>query len=347
MLSTISLLLAAGAAAPPQVPLSVLYAPGRSLKDQAITLRAWGSGTIAETDEVALEGSTSVRVATRNYFQGGIMTFENPRDLSEDFEGKGNLLRLSFLLGDANLLLGKEEAKAPGGKMGGMRGGVASEGGAQGGGKGGSASRAAPTSVKGMPGGGETKHVNSDPRDLLKKQTAPTALRLSIKQIRLIVETTDGKKSEAYVPVGTSSASAGVQGWRSVSLPLQAIRGFDRTNKIIKEIAISADMVSAIYLGELRIVNDTTPITGEVNVRNLNLARGDEVTLWANAYGGSSVLVYQWDFDAADGIQVDAEGQTVKRKFRKPGSYTVTVTVRDLYDLKEPFVTSFPVKVNP
>jgi PKD repeat protein len=163
----------------------------------------------------------------------------------------------------------------------------------------------------------------------------------------LIVTTTDGKKSEVYVPANTSSATD--EGWKTVSIPLQAITGFDRTNKTIDSIAISGNSTSTFYVGDLRIVDDSTPIRGEFNpdVREQNLALGDEVTLSAVGFGGASILRYTWDFDDRDGIQVDAEGQTVTRRFRKAGTFTITLTISDYYGLKTPYTATMKVTVNP
>lgn len=130
-------------------------------------------------------------------------------------------------------------------------------------------------------------------------------------------------------------------------MPLQAITGFDRTNKIVSAIAISGDATSTFYVGDLKVVNDSTPIRGDTTVHTLNLALGDEVILSANASGGSSILKYTWDFDDKDGIQIDAEGRTIRRKFRKPGTYTITLTVSDYYGLKPSYSTTISARVNP
>ncbi|RYG27897.1 PKD domain-containing protein, partial [bacterium] len=109
------------------------------------------------------------------------------------------------------------------------------------------------------------------------------------------------------------------------------------------------------YVGEVKVVNDATPIRGEISARlrngsvrkqGLNLANGDEVDFVGSGMGGSSVLKYTWDFNEADGIDADAEGQVVKRKFRKAGTYTVTLTVSDYFGLKEPYKTTLKVTVN-
>ena len=169
--------------------------------------------------------------------------------------------------------------------------------------------------------------------------------------VRMIVTTTDGKKSEAYLPITTSAG--GERGWKTVAIPLQAISGFDRTNKTIKDIAFSGDATTTFYVGELRVVNDPTGIRGEIlGPTSYNLSLGQKVTLSARGEGGSSVLEYTWDFNDKDGTDdVDATGQAVTHQFRQAddnGKFTlVTLTVRDKYGLKPPFKSSVKVHVNP
>ncbi len=330
-----------------------LYSPVRSVEDQGITLKAWGSGSIAETDEVAYEGSRSIRVSTRNYFQGGVMSLASAVDLSGAYGNKNNLLRIAVRLADLNLTFTSGGTGRPGG--GGRVGGDPDVGTAgSGAGAGGGAAVGG-----GRPGGGGETGA----------QTPDNAL----KNLRLIVTTADGKKSEAYVPITTGGSS---RGWIFVSIPLHAIAGFAESNKAIKEVGISGDAISTFYVGEMRIVNDSTPITGEIRVgqiiavgsyggsgggnapnygtnQNLNLALGDEVEFVGYGFGGSSILKYSWDFDATDGIQTDSEGQAVRRKFRKDssnqpnGAYTITLVISDVHGLKTPYTTKMYVKVNP
>ena len=69
------------------------------------------------------------------------------------------------------------------------------------------------------------------------------------------------------------------------------------------------------------------------------------------------ITSYVWDFDASDGIQIDARGKEVSHSFMTPGTYTVTLTVNDATgsgpstdtmivnvtgDLKSPQTFSFP-----
>ena len=79
----------------------------------------------------------------------------------------------------------------------------------------------------------------------------------------------------------------------------------------------------------------------------MNLALGDQVTFSGSGFGGATPLRYTWDFDSADGVGVDSEGQSVIRRFRKPGDYTITLTITDIYGLKKPYTTTIKVTVNP
>ena len=116
----------------------------------------------------------------------------------------------------------------------------------------------------------------------------------------------------------------------------------------MKSIGFSGDSVATFYVGNIAVVNDATPITGDTNYHEINLALGDEIDLAAIGYGGASVLRYTWNFgEGGDPSLVDAEGQTVTRKFRKPGDFVITLTISDKFGLKKPFTTTIKVSVNP
>ena len=65
-------------------------------------------------------------------------------------------------------------------------------------------------------------------------------------QVRLIVTTSDGLKSEAYLDLPVDQAKSG--GWIPAAIPLQAISGFGRTNKEIVSVLVSADVPSTLFL---------------------------------------------------------------------------------------------------
>ncbi len=298
-----------------------IYAPTRSTADQGISLSGWGSGTISQANDMAFEGTYSLRVSTRNYFQGGIINLKTPIDLGSAFGDKNNLLRFSYRIAGSGLTLGG----AGGGKPAG--GGPAAGGAAAGGG-----------GIGGFDEGGRKGGGGAG------APAAPTALTsdVQLSTVRVIISTSDGKKSEAFVSVRQAD------NWRAVAIPLASINGFERTNKQVSGLAFSGDATATFYVGDVKVVNDTTPITGDVSPRqDMNLALGDEVEFIGNGFGGSSILKYSWDFNEKDGIQSDAEGQVIKRKFRAPGDYTVTLTISDAYGAKKAVVKTIKVKVNP
>lgn len=345
-----------------------------------MTLKNWGSGTVSQTDEASFDGAYSIEISTRNFFQGGILCYNKPIDLAGLFENKDDLLKITFLSSDASTrgFAGGRGGGVPGTGIGGRSGRVPGGGGGQfppgpggrgggfpgpqgpggipggfpgqgpGGGGGGFPGAQGPGGIPGGfpgaqgPGGGFPGAGGQfGPGGRGAGQTdAPPPL----KNIRIIVTTTDGLKSEAYVPVDTSTSTD--RGWRVVALPLQSISGFARTNKVVKDIGFSGDGTSTFYIGDLRVVNDSTPIHGEIENQETNFAVGDTVTFHARGTGGSSVLKYSWDFGANNSIGEDAVGQTIKHKFRKPGKYRVTLTISDLYGLKPAFTSYIDVVVN-
>jgi hypothetical protein len=300
-----------------------LYEGTSPISSQGVDLRSWGSGTARETDEAAFSGSTSIRVSSRNYFQGGILVFGKPVDLSGAFADTANLLQFALRLPARATATGG--GSTGGGKKGGAIG-AGDEGGARGGG---------PTSGGvGTGGGGGGAAAQSAPSDLA-----------ALESIRVVLTTSDGKKAEAYLDVRTSTADS--RGWTKVGIPLAAIQGLSSTNKAVQSLAVSCDAVATIYIGEVRILNDPTPVYGEASPIELNLALGDEQVFVATGSAGTTAARFQWDFDSSDGIQVDAEGATVRRKFRKAGTYTVTLTTVDAFGLKKPHVSTVRVVVNP
>lgn len=306
-----TLLTTALAAIAVQAFAQVIYTPTVALADQKISLKPWGSGTIAETNELAFEGASSIRVSSRNFFQGGIMVFENPVDLAALSTDKANMMMVTVQAATADTTLG----------------GTGTTGGGTG-------------STGGRPGIGGTGLGTG-----ASGGTQVATIDNTLSKVRCIVTTSDGKKSEVYIDI--VSAVPNARGWKSVGVPLASIPGFDKTNKQIKSIAFSGDTIGTFYVGELKVLNDTTPLYVEPTVREANLALGDELTISALGNGGASQLRYTWDFDARDGVDVDAEGMTIRRRFRKPGDYTITVTVHDKFGLKQPYSTTIKVTVNP
>lgn len=291
-----------------------LYDGTRALGDQNIAVEGWGSGIITETTEASYEGSSSLRISTRNFFQGGSIKFNSGVKLTDAYTNRSNLLMFVLRVASSPTSGNTSPAGGPGTGASGGGGQVGDEGGGPG----------------GNPRGGQSSSIAQNPP--------------GVDHVRVVITTTDGLRSEAYLDL--SDTMLDQRGWRRAGIPLQAISGFDRTNKEIAAISLSADEATTFYVGSIQIVEDSTPIMVEIPMGDLNIGTGDTVVFRANAQGGATRLIYEWDFDDKDGIQVDAEGRAVRHRFRNPGTYTVTVTVRDAYGLKEPAKRTLTVTVN-
>lgn len=298
-----------------------LYQGTTPAASQGLEFRSWGSGSAKETEDTAYEGTQSVRISSRNYFQGGILVFTRPVELAAAFGDKTNLLQFTLKL--------PAKAQTSGGGAAGGR-----KGGAVGAGDDGPSAGGTASGGGGALAGGEGGGASATSSDL------PALTR-----VRVVLTTTDGMKSETFLDVSTSLADN--RGWSKVGIPLAAITGLERTNKNVASMAISCDALATVYLGEAKVLSDATPVYGTPNHVELNLALGDEIVFRGTGSAGSTPAVFAWDFDESDGIQVDAEGAVVRRKFRKAGSYVVTMVTKDAFGLKPPHMSKIRVTVNP
>ena len=97
---------------------TILYRPGVPLSEQSISVKSWGGGICTETDDTAYEGTKSIRVTTKNFYQGGTMLFGKNVDLAASFGDKNNLLRITYKSLDAATGSGPSGGPGGGGKPG-------------------------------------------------------------------------------------------------------------------------------------------------------------------------------------------------------------------------------------
>ena len=193
---------------------------------------------------------------------------------------------------------------------------------------------------------GKTALSPTVPGNIKTNRFDPNVVRATshVNQMRLVVTTSDGKKSEFYLPVGIAKAAIS-HGWRTAAIPLRAIRGLGKTNKCVTNILFTMNTFGIAYLGQMDIATDPIPITAEVDPPYAQVKEGNSLRMTAQGDAGLTPLKYLWDFDEADGIQVDADTQTVRPKFNRTGSYTVTVTVVDRFGIKKPAHKKVKIRV--
>ena len=156
--------------------------------------------------------------------------------------------------------------------------------------------------------------------------------------------TTDNQTISTMLPLTYAPMD---EDWRLVDIPVAAIKGLPPGAQI-KEIRIFGDQPGTFNLAQIRVVDDTTPITIDSMSDAPAVPRNQAYRYTAMAHAGSTPLKYSWDFGTTPGQTVEERvGRSVAYTYYKPCDYTVTVTASDLYGLKPPATTTFKVHVTP
>jgi len=162
-----------------------------------------------------------------------------------------------------------------------------------------------------------------------------------LQRLRLVFTDEKGYRAECQ-PSFTASPEAD---WMNVGIPLTKLR--TRNGAMIqnlKRLLVFADAPDTIYIGAIKVVQDSQAITADPG-SDMSYAAGDSVVFKANASAGLSNVRCEWDFDTSDGLQVDAVGQYAKHLFSKAGDFVVTLTVSDVHGLKAPLVKTVKVHI--
>jgi hypothetical protein len=315
---------------------ATLYA-GQPTENAGITLRSWGAGSIEDSTETTFVGSRSLKVLTRGMLSGGWLVFNTPVDLRADLNAPDKAIRftLRFAGASGGTAGGAGGPQAPGG----IGGSGAPRGGPGFGGEGGGPESPGGFGGPGAPAGGGAQ------------TTTPT-----LRELRLIIETSDGKRTETMLPL--QNLRTDELGWQSLSAPLRSIAGLRETNGQIAKIGFFGDTTGVFYIGEIRTLSEGGALQGYMAIQNtfgsvftsrsqerLSIASGDELIFFGVAEGVSAPVEYRWSF-GDDPSQVDGTGQVVRRRFPKRGNYTVHLTIADPQGVRPPATARIQIQVN-
>jgi hypothetical protein len=315
---------------------ATLYA-GQPTENAGITLRSWGAGSIEDSTETTFVGSRSLKVLTRGMLSGGWLVFNTPVDLRADLNAPDKAIRftLRFAGASGGAAGGAGGPQAPGG----IGGSGAPRGGPGFGGEGGGPESPGGFGGPGAPAGGGAQ------------TTTPT-----LRELRLIIETSDGKRTETMLPL--QNLRTDELGWQSLSAPLRSIAGLRETNGQIAKIGFFGDTTGVFYIGEIRTLSEGGALQGYMAIQNtfgsvftsrsqerLSIASGDELIFFGVAEGVSAPVEYRWSF-GDDPSQVDGTGQVVRRRFPKRGNYTVHLTIADPQGVRPPATARIQIQVN-
>lgn len=334
---------------------------GDTAASAGITATSWGSGTIEEVKGVSYSGSQSFKIVTHGLYQGVDLSFAKPVDISAYIKDKHAFLEFAILPPGTPGENGAGGFRGGGGFPGGFPGGgggfpggfpgggggIGGPGGFQGGGGkrggfGGGPGQGGFGGTGGIGGGGKagggaSGQNNQQNRNNRYKPEQP------LQNIRVAMIMADGKSTEFLLPLADGSRD---KQWRLLHIPIVGIPGIENAAPQIKEIRIFGDSPATIYLGQIRVNVDATPIS----ISPLNekvVQRNAAGRYYASASGGSTPLKFSWDFDESDGIQDEGEGRGVTHTYIRSGDYVATLTVSDVYGIKPSKKETFKVHVSP
>lgn len=304
---------------------------GGTAQEAGIKLVNWGSGNIAEESQLQYSGSRSLRLVTHGMHQGASLVLAKPIELAPYINNKNAYLQFIIQVPDNQSADG---TGSPAGFSGSSPFGGGGPGrGAQGGFPGAPGGGGFPGLGGGFPGYGGGGRRGG---------TATSQKAQNIEKLRMVLVTTSDRTIEFLMPM--EYARPAENQWKQLSIPVGAIPGLKADDAQIKEIRIFGDSPGTIYLGQLRVLTDITPLTLD-RIGEKVIPRNARYTYTARASAGIIPLKVTWDFNEADGIQEEKEGRTVVHSYHKSGEYVGTVTVQDVYGMMEPKTVKFKILV--
>ncbi|MCC2672822.1 MAG: hypothetical protein K0Q72_5294 [Armatimonadetes bacterium] len=302
-----------------------IYA-GTAAAVEGLKLGGWGSGLASEDRTYRTIGDNSIKIETNGYYAGARITFDQPRDLTEQKQDPYGFLE--FII---RFQPGKAKPASTGGPGGPMAGAYPGSSGNEG------ASAGAGDFLMGSPDGEQ-------------------ALNPDTHKLKVVMVCEEGTFVASHFPVMLQPAQE--EGWFSVAIPYVAFKGMDKVQTVkMNELRIFGDSKDTFWIGEIKTTSDDEPITVDP-IDELEVSVGEAVEFRSAATGGISPLHYSWDFDLSDSIQEDSTGPAVVHVFRKPSPpvpgqagelqpYVVTLTVSDLSGAKRSVRRQTSVIVNP
>lgn len=361
------------AAAAPAVDEHIIY-DGLPGAQSGLSLSTWGGGAVEDSGEIGYgKGGHAVKVTTYGLYQGAKIGFKNPVDLgartpnrylevqirftelaTDDDDTAASLpmgnglslpepiltsavdirsggFRLASYDGSAYVQLAQGGRRRGGGRRPGAGGYPGGPGGYPGG-------------PGGYPGGPGGRPGYGNPYG--RVPTAPWAPPFL--NARIVLTLANGAQCDVIrpVPTSTNDDQEVSNAWLPLSIPLSILKfPAGQENSPLASITIGGDGPGTFYIGRIRTVADTTPISVAA-IDSQDIAAGDDFTLTGKASAGVTDLKFSWDFDASDGVSEESTGPIVTHSYPKGGkTYTVTLTVTDVDGVKNPVVTTVPIKV--
>jgi hypothetical protein len=219
-----------------------------------------------------------------------------------------------------------------GGMGGGGMGGGGMRGGGMGGGMGGGGMRGGGAGTRGGQAGG--RQGGRQGGQTPGRPTGPQEKALTIKNMRIVLFTDQGQLIADPVPVIATTKDR--RGWIPVSVVLARFSG-PKGAREIRAVGLFGDQTDKLYLGQLRLIIDHTPVKVAVKA-NPGVARTDQLVDFTTELTGGPVDDPQvaWSFGEGEKGQQQAFGTHVRYVYKKPGDFIVTATVKNKAGARAP-----------
>lgn len=361
-----------GLACQAQVVNGPMLYGGGDPQSAGVKAAGWGSGTVESETQLTYSGNASLKISTEGMYQGGNVTLDKPFDLSPYLSDGETYLQFVVSIPGVTVQAGRNGfgggrfgggfqgggfpgaggfpgGGGPGGFPGGFQGGGFPGGGGPGGFPGGGPPGAGGRFGGGIPGGGPPgggaggfpggRGGNTGyTRGMNRMQP-----QRNIENLRLVFQTAGGSAYAVWCPLRYGQLH---NDWEIIAVAVPTLKGLQPADAQVKSIQVFGDAPGTIYLGQVRLVRDQTPITVDAIPDVLAVPRHEVYRYTAVGRDGITPLRYSWDFDASNGIQDEKDGQAVTHAYPRSGDYVVTVTVNDFWGFKTPAVTKFKVHVS-
>ena len=188
----------------------------------------------------------------------------------------------------------------------------------------------------------DTKVVNpAQGTDYTWSDVDPYTMPIATK-VRFVFISDDGMSISTEEPTNPVDSD---DGWVRIAVHMAKFKTKeDLTSFRLKKLLIFANMPTTFYLGEMKLLTDTTSIKADpLDPRTIAIM--DPQFFVANADGGVSSLKYSWDFNSSNGIQTEASDKVAKYVYMRGGDFTVTLTVSDADGIKDPVTVSTVITV--
>ena len=168
----------------------------------------------------------------------------------------------------------------------------------------------------------------------------------AVDNLRLSFTLADGRQADILRPLPEASDALAGEGWYSVNVPVSALKLGAGAAPLLKSVTVGGDHYGVFFVGRMKLGTDTPTLAITIDGPE-NVLPGQPVTLTAKGGSQFSALSYAWDVDAGDGAQDQMTGEEVTTRYFEAGQdHTVTLTVTDLDDLKQPVTVTKVIHVS-